>query len=134
MVARDKITKKAYNVPSLQFSSEKSTFRIINELGFQRQKIRKNEANKAIEFHPPTYEESAVIHNLSQLVKGASNKSNYISIASTCQRNTMLMHVEDKNLSGKVFGGFILRSAYELGWLCVYKFIKNASPVISHVD
>lgn len=42
MVARDKITKKAFNVPPLQYSSERSTFRIVNELGFQRQKVRKN--------------------------------------------------------------------------------------------
>ncbi len=44
------------------------------------------------------------------------------------------MHNEDKNLSGKIFGGFILRLAYELGWLCAYKFLKIGYPRIAHVD
>jgi acyl-CoA hydrolase len=46
----------------------------------------------------------------------------------------MLMHVEDKNLSGKIFGGLILRIGYELGWLCATKFIVNSLPTLSLVD
>jgi acyl-CoA hydrolase len=33
------------------------------------------------------------------------------------------MHLEDKNLSGKIFGGLIMRYGYELGWLCARKFL-----------
>lgn len=36
----------------------------------------------------------------------------WIPMKSTVQRNTLLMHLQDKNLSGKIFGGYILRLAY----------------------
>jgi acyl-coenzyme A thioesterase 9 len=49
-------------------------------------------------------------------------------------KNNMLMHIQDKNLSGKVFGGLILRAGYELGWLCASRFLKTAFPVLTHVD
>lgn len=44
------------------------------------------------------------------------------------------MHLQDKNLSGKIFGGFILRLAYELGWLTVFKFLKGKFPKCTHID
>ena len=46
----------------------------------------------------------------------------------------MIMHVEDKNLSHKVFGGLILRLCYELAWLCSAKFLSTSYPTITHVD
>ena len=33
-------------------------------------------------------------------------------MSETVQRTTLLMHLQDKNLSGKIFGGFIIRLAY----------------------
>ena len=44
------------------------------------------------------------------------------------------MHLQDKNLSGKIFGGFIIRLAYELGWLTAYKFSKGKYPRCTHID
>ncbi len=44
------------------------------------------------------------------------------------------MHLQDKNLSGKIFGGFILRLAYELGWLTAFKFLKGNFPKCTHID
>ena len=44
------------------------------------------------------------------------------------------MHLQDKNLSGKIFGGFILRLAYELGWLTAFKFLKGGYPKCTHID
>jgi len=69
---------------------------------------------------------------MKQLLK--TNPANYVPICSTAMKNNMLMHVEDKNLAGKIFGGFILRVGYELGWLCASKFLKKAFPIITHVD
>lgn len=48
MVARNKINGKAYEVPTMNFNSEKDTFRIIHELGYQRQVSRKKESAKAL--------------------------------------------------------------------------------------
>jgi acyl-coenzyme A thioesterase 9 len=87
---------------------------------------------RGLEITPPTYEESVVIHKLNQIIK--ANPENFLPISSTTLKNTMLMHIEDKNLSGKVFGGLILRMGYELGWLCASKFLKSGFPVVTHVD
>lgn len=42
MAARSKTNGKAYEVPRLRFEQERDLFRIINELGGQRQIVRKN--------------------------------------------------------------------------------------------
>lgn len=44
------------------------------------------------------------------------------------------MHLQDKNLSGKIFGGFIMRLGYELGWLTAYRFMKGKFPKCAHID
>lgn len=74
-----------------------------------------------------------VIHKLRGELK-AQGFTNHVPMSSTILKNTMLMHLEDKNLSGKVFGGLILRMGYELGWLCASKFLKSGYPIITHVD
>jgi len=38
---------------------------------------------------------------------------------------TLLMHLQDKNLHGKIFGGHVMREAFELGWLNAYLHIKG---------
>lgn len=35
------------------------------------------------------------------------------------------MHLQDKNLSGKIFGGYLMRLAYELGWLTALEFLAG---------
>lgn len=30
------------------------------------------------------------------------------------------MHMQDRNLHGKIFGGFLMREAFEIGWLAAY--------------
>lgn len=50
------------------------------------------------------------------------------------QKTTLLMHTEDKNLHGKIFGGYVLRLAYELAWLCVYKYLKGGLPIVTNID
>ncbi len=87
---------------------------------------------RKLEFSPPTYEESVIAHKLMQTVK--KEKERYRSISSTVIKNTMLMHLEDKNLSGKIFGGLIMRYCYELGWLCATKFLSNTMPVVCQID
>ena len=44
-------------------------------------------------------------------------------MSKTVNRSVLLMHNQDRNLSGKIFGGFIIRLAYELGWLSAFKFL-----------
>ncbi len=34
----------------------------------------------------------------------------------------MLIHNQDKNIYNKVFGGVVLREAFDIAWIAVYKF------------
>lgn len=45
------------------------------------------------------------------------------------------MHVQDKNLHGKIFGGHVMREAIELGWLNAYLHCKGkGNPEIFNID
>lgn len=35
------------------------------------------------------------------------------------------MHYQDRNLHGKIFGGVLMREAFELGWLAAYIHAKG---------
>lgn len=48
-----------------------------------------------------------------------------ITINETQIEKTLLMHIQDRNLHGKVFGGFVMREAFELGWLNAYLHVKG---------
>lgn len=64
----------------------------------------------------------------------SKQQDKWVPISQTTQKTTLLMHLQDKNLSGKIFGGFILRLAYELGWLTAFKFLKGSYPKCTHID
>jgi acyl-coenzyme A thioesterase 9 len=68
------------------------------------------------------------------LKKDKTSHSKFVSINSTQHNTTLLMHAEDKNLHGKIFGGYVLKLAYELAWVCVYKFLKGGIPVVTNID
>jgi len=55
-------------------------------------------------------------------------------MSSTKTTNSLLMHLQDKNLSGKIFGGYIMRLAYELGWLTSLEFLGGKFPKCTHID
>lgn len=47
-----------------------------------------------------------------EIKKNKTTELSPVPIDSTVQRTTLLMHSEDKNLHGKIFGGYVLRLAY----------------------
>ena len=51
---------------------------------------------------------------------------NYTDMESTRHQATMLMHIQNQNLHGKIFGGLIMKEAYELGWLCAHLHLNSA--------
>lgn len=84
----------------------------------------------SLERHPPTEEESRILHDLNP----ASKQSRaVIPMSVTRLENTLFMHPQDKNKFGKVFGGYVMRTAYELAWSAAYKFCRER-PLIASVD
>ncbi|GIL91073.1 hypothetical protein Vretifemale_18757 [Volvox reticuliferus] len=45
-----------------------------------------------------------------------------VLMPSTCQHNTFICQPQHRNTSGRVFGGFLMRRAYELAFATTYMF------------
>jgi acyl-coenzyme A thioesterase 9 len=49
-------------------------------------------------------------------------------------KNTMLMHLQERNVHGKIFGGYLMKVAYELAWATASAFFGVHSMVFAAVD
>ena len=47
---------------------------------------------------------------------------------------TMIMHDQDRNVHGKVFGGLLMRHAFELGYIATRQFSGDSEPAFSNCD
>ncbi|KAL7414495.1 HotDog domain-containing protein [Mrakia frigida] len=131
MVARDSKTHKARKVNPLIIESdaEKELFDCGKD-----HKRRKQEASKlALSKVPPSTEESAVLH---EFMLGQSKPENVEEGGKSIKRVEMkhtvtsadyLMHPQERNLHGQVFGGYLMRLAYELSYSNTVLFAR--SPV-----
>ena len=45
-------------------------------------------------------------------------------IGDTLKESYELMHLNDQNMNGNIFGGFIMREALEIGWLAAFSHAK----------
>lgn len=70
--------------------------------------------------NPPTAEESIELHKLWQVSTNQPNK--YARMKDTRTFKQIVMHHQDKNIYMKVFGGVILREAYDSAFSAVYLF------------
>ena len=82
----------------------------------------------------PTSEESQHLHNLFKETLNPANSNKYVSIPDTGLEKTMLMHLQDKNIHGKVFGGFLLREAADLAWTTSYLHGGGTYPDFVQID
>jgi len=37
------------------------------------------------------------------------------------------MHLQDRNVHGKIFGGYLMREMLEIGWVAGKKFLKGGA-------
>ncbi|KAH0624739.1 hypothetical protein JD844_032494 [Phrynosoma platyrhinos] len=51
----------------------------------------------------------------------------------TSLKSLEICHPEKRNIFNRIFGGFLMRKAYELGWACAYSF-GNSRPYVVAVD
>ncbi len=47
---------------------------------------------------------------------------------------TMVMHQQDRNIHGKVFGGLLMRNAFELAYIAVRQFTEVEDPSFISCD
>lgn len=57
-----------------------------------------------------------------------------VAMESTVMTATMVMHQQDRNIHGKVFGGFLMRNAFELAYIAVRQFSEVEDPSFVSCD
>lgn len=139
MVARNPATKTAAAVNPLQPDGQLE-WDLFN-LGARSKTLRQEEAKKSLLKTPPDEKEREIIHkiflNTIDQNSGTFNirlkPENSVWMADTKLKNLGICHPEQRNLYSKIFGGYLMRKAYELGWANAALYCK-ARPVLKVVD
>jgi len=142
MVSRDPVTYRAAKVNPLlpETPEERKRF----QQGEARNQKNRQERKHSLHEHAPCAEETKLIHFLYQerealrrgldasicgtereLPREEIQRKRVVSPDETYFEATKLMHPARKNVHGKVFGGYIMREAFELGYLTACNFAKR---------
>jgi len=147
MVARNRKTGKAYKAPGLDAGPEEL------QLGQARANARKGLAQQSLNILPPNAGEIEEMHNLflkSQFLKlqkralvnnnssGGTKLDGITDLISSAPRpfkymkhttmsTTQIMHYQNRNVHGKVFGGYLLRIGFEIGFIAASCFFGTES-------
>ncbi|KAJ3101395.1 Acyl-coenzyme A thioesterase 9, mitochondrial [Phlyctochytrium planicorne] len=130
MVARDSETTKAAPVNPLKLESEEE--RRLFRLGAE-QKARKQVASKtSLTKIPPTNEEMLLVHDLYLETKKYFDKSSHVAkpdnsiwMKDTIQSTLVMCMPQDRNIHNFIFGGYLMRLAYELSYSTGLIFTKS---------
>lgn len=136
MVARSTSGEKAIMIPDLQTSNaeEEQHYRRAQEARARR----KASLDHSIYTNLPKPQEHEIIHkifynvpdNLSlpamSSAKGMSTEKDlshgYIKMENTFRSSVFVMQPQKRNIHGKVFGGYLMRIAFEQAWCSAYTF------------
>jgi len=139
MVARDPLNRGSafLNPVQLDTPEEKAMFAEGEVNNFRR----KQTAQESLLKLPPTEEERALIHEL--FLATLDTKAHSFSVRVKPEntewmenaklKNVIICHPQERNRFNKIFGGFIMRQAFELGWTNAFVYSKTR-PFIVHVD
>ncbi|XKL67252.1 hypothetical protein PGB90_010672 [Kerria lacca] len=89
----------------------------------------------------PTFDEQTLIHDLFIRTIDTTNPllgrrilpPNCIWLEETTMVTNIFCHPEDRNFYNKIFGGFLMRQALELGWLTAYYHSKHR-PLLRYIS
>ncbi|KAG8835529.1 hypothetical protein FRC17_002758 [Serendipita sp. 399] len=117
MVCLDAFTNKARPVnPLVPTTEDEHRLYAMGEVLKTRRQLR---GQQSLKQKPPSSEEATRLHNL--YLKYASgircgDGIDPVPIGDTLLENTMQMYPQQRNIQSKVFGGYLMRLAYELGY------------------
>lgn len=135
MAARNAATLGSQRIAPLLLESdaEKALF----AMGESHKNRKRAEAASSLEKVPPSKEEAFLLH--SQYIRGLhagmfasdelhgpamkvepaghSDGPTLVPVRKTSLSTTMHMHPQQRNVHQKIFGGFLMRAAYELAWM-----------------
>ena len=135
-VARDSATGKA--VPINQISPESEQEKLLWEEAEKRNKLRKQKKSEQ------KHGDDGDIARLSALLAEGRVFSDMPALADrdsillrdTCLQNSFICQPQQRNIHGRIFGGFLMRRAFELAFSTAYAFAGVAPHFleVDHVD
>ncbi|KAJ3217906.1 Acyl-coenzyme A thioesterase 9, mitochondrial [Dinochytrium kinnereticum] len=130
MVARDNETNKAAKVNQLKLESEEE--RRLFRLGAEQKARKKVASQTSLTKIPPSTEEMLLVHDLYLETKKYLDPSartpkpdNAIWMEDTIQRSLVMCMPQDRNIHNFIFGGYLMRLAYELSYSTAIIFSKS---------
>jgi len=139
MVARDPLNKTASFVNPLKLvtSDEKEVF----QRGIENKKRRISMNADSLFKVPPTLEEQLIIHNIfintvdhrGFSFKARVKPENSAWFEDANLKNLIVCQPDNRNIYNKIYGGFIMRQAFELAWANSFVFCKSR-PTVLHMD
>jgi len=67
-------------------------------------------------------------------IESLIKQGKYNWMKNTVFKNTQFMHLQNRNIHGKIFGGFIMRIAFELAAVCAACFVGDENAMFAYVD
>ncbi|KAI9029658.1 HotDog domain-containing protein, partial [Phycomyces nitens] len=132
MVARNSITGKAVKVNPmvLENAEEKKLFMFAEDCKSRKRLAGAQDLSKI----PPTADERLIIHDI--YVKNLQNEeagpnSNAVPMEATCLQSVFLMQPQNRNIHNNVFGGYLMRRAYELAHSTGSMLVKSQVSLLS---
>ncbi|KAI8927922.1 HotDog domain-containing protein [Entophlyctis helioformis] len=133
MVALNPKTGRATKVNNLLIETERD--RRLFELGEEHKNAKKRAKATELSKAPPKDEEMLLIHDLYREYKQYQSPDSMVPkpddviwMKDTAQESLTVCMPQDRNLHGKIFGGYLMRLAFELAYANALIFAK--SPIV----
>ncbi|KAF8464814.1 HotDog domain-containing protein [Gautieria morchelliformis] len=132
MVCRDGITQKAKSVPGLALSTPEE--QTLSAMGAAFKQRKKSLSLHSLDRVPPTRDDVAQLHELflrHGQNDGLNNHIERVWMEDTALENCLLMFPQERNIHSKIFGGYLMRLAYELSFATTSLFSRRALRFLS---
>ncbi|PWZ00405.1 Thioesterase/thiol ester dehydrase-isomerase [Testicularia cyperi] len=149
MAARNATTLRSQKIAPLIADTDAE--RALFAMGESHKNRKRQEAASSLEKVPPSKEEAFLLHR--QYVRGlkagmfendevhgaplrlepaATDEGKQVfPVRKTFLSTTMHMHPQQRNVHQKIFGGFLMRSAYELAWMVAASMVNRHVQFLS---
>lgn len=144
-VARDKSDySKAYRVPPLNLSCEEFSSKagleevnkamLRNQIAEESTKYRKKLKSQSLLVmrNVPDLEAIRELHNLLYTKENIQTEGRRVlAIEDTLTEKVQIMHTQDINMNGHIFGGYIMRESIELAFACAKLFLVKSGVFVN---
>ena len=95
----------------------------------QRQHERRSISQTSYLNNTPTADESQILHELFLQIKKGEIAG--VPMENSIRQSTLLMHPQSRNVHNNIFGGYLMREAFELAWNITYLYCRQKPKFIS---